>query len=118
MEDTSSPNVVSPQNKLSIIGLLLFIVALKLAAIRFFSLHGFNQNKHIPFQETIRWFDSHFANYLQDPVLTAIILILAAISLVVSITGYKLANKTFKLVSTFVIGVSSIIIVLQVLLMF
>ena len=118
MEDTSSPKSMTSKNGLSIIGLLLFIVPVKLAALRFYSLHMFTQNAHFPFGGIVRWFDSHFANFEQDPIITATILILALGSIVTSAIGYNTANKTFKLLSAIVIGVSSVVIVLQLLMVF
>ncbi len=115
MEDPSSSKNTKPRNRLSIIGLLLFVVPLKLAALRLYSLHVFTQNAHIPFQAMVRSFDSHFANFEQDPIITTIILIVATASLWISIMGFNAASKTFRLLNALVTGGSSVIIVLQIL---
>jgi hypothetical protein len=117
MEDTPSQNDTHFRNGFSIIGLLLGIVPIKLLALRFLSLQMFSQNADVPFRGIVRWFDSRFANFGHDLIITAIILILASGSLVTSVIGYGAANKTFKILSAFVIGVTSVIIVLQILMM-
>lgn len=118
MEDVSSAMGTNPRSRLSIVGLLLFIVPMILAGLRFCSLHLFSQNARFPFRGIAGLVDSHFANYFQDPDITAIILISAVGSLSLSLVGYRAANKMFKLVSVFVVGFSSVIIVLQIVMMF
>ena len=111
MENPTTPNKPSAQNRLSIIGLITFFLPV---AIWIRWIYIFQSNDTLAQEEKVEMFLSFFPSFMRTTgSISMFVLITAAAAIVCSAIGRKKADETFKVLNVFVIVLSSIIVLLQ-----
>lgn len=111
MEDTSSPNIAQSSNRLAILGLLFFFVPVGIWGLW---ISTFSSNPRLTPEEKLNVFLSHFPAFLQSSDSISILVLVSAVaSIIFSAVGRGKANDVFKVLTVFVIVVSSLIALLQ-----